>query len=85
MRISPEAFVKNNRDRSYEELLSVRDELISVIQKFEAEAEHDPEDVLVKPLEDDNYYCNMLLLGGLCNLIAEKFGEKSTQDTEYTE
>ena len=79
MKISPEAFVENNRDRSYEELLAIRDQLISVIRKFEADTEHDPEDVLVNPLVDGNYYCNMKLLGGLCNLIAEKFGEEETK------
>ena len=79
MKISPEAFVENNRDRSYEELLAIRDQLISVIRKFEADTEHDPEDVLVNPLVDGNYYCNMKLLGGLCNLIAEKFGEESAR------
>ena len=57
----------------------VRDQLISVIQNFEADTEHDPEDVLVNPLVDGNYYCNLKLLGGLCNLIAEKFGEENAR------
>ena len=55
MRITPEAFVESNKDKSYEELLAVRDQLISVIQNFEADTEHDPEDVLVNPLVDGNY------------------------------
>ncbi|MBQ6496396.1 MAG: hypothetical protein IJI74_04415 [Firmicutes bacterium] len=76
MRISPEAFVEKNKGKTYEELLVVRDELITVIKKYEAETEHDPEDVLVYPAQDGNYYCNLKLLGGLCNLIADKFGEK---------
>ena len=42
MKITPEAFVESNKDKSYEELLAVRDQLISVIQNFEADTEHDP-------------------------------------------
>ena len=79
MKITPEAFVESNKDKSYEELLAVRDQLISVVQNFEADTEHDPEDVLVNPLVDGNYYCNPKLLGGLCNLIAEKFGEENSK------
>ena len=79
MRITPEAFIEEQKEKSYEELLSVRDELIGVIRKFEADDEQDPEDVLVNPLVDGNYYCNLKLLGALCNLIAEKFGEESAR------
>ena len=79
MRITPEAFIEEQKEKSYEELLSVRDELIGVIRKFEADDEQDPEDVLVNPLVDGNYYCNLKLLGGLCNLIAEKFGEENSK------
>jgi len=79
MRITPEAFIEEQKEKSYEELLSVRDELIGVIRKFEADDEQDPEDVLVSPLPDGNYYCNLKLLGGLCNLIAEKFGEENVR------
>ena len=76
MRITPEAFIENNKDKSYEELLSIRDELIGVIRNYEADNESDPEDVLAYPLPDGNYYCKMKLLGGLCNLIADKYGDK---------
>ena len=79
MRITPEAFIEEQKEKSYEELLSVRDELIGVIRKFEADDEQDPEDVLVNPLVDGNYYCNLKLLGALCNLIAEKFGEENAK------
>jgi len=76
MKITPEEFVQNNKDKSYEELLAVRDELITVIQNFETDTEQDPEDVLTYPLPDGNYYCNLKLLGGLCDLIADKFGKE---------
>lgn len=79
MRITPEAFIEEQKDKSYEELLAVRDELIGVVRKFEADDEQDPEDVLVSPLPDGNYYCNMKLLGELCKLIADKFGNKVGQ------
>ena len=76
MKITPEQFIENNQDKGYEELLSVRDELIGAIRKYEADAESDPEDVFVDPLPDENYYCKLKLLGCLCNLIAEKYGER---------
>ena len=79
MKITPEAFVESNKNKSYEELLAVRDQLIRVVQNFETDTERDPEDVLVNPLVDGNYYCNLKLLGGLCNLIAEKFGEENSK------
>ena len=76
MKITPEQFIENNKDKSYEELLSIRDELIGVIRNYEADAESDPEDVIIDPLPDENYYCKLKLLGSLCNLIAEKYGDK---------
>ena len=76
MKITPEQFNENNKDKSYEELLSVRDELIGAIRNYEADAESDPEDVVVDPLPNENYYCKLKLLGSLCNLIAEKYGEQ---------
>ena len=76
MKITPEQFIENNKDKAYEELLSVRDELIDAIRNYEADAESDPEDVIVDPLPDENYYCKLKLLGSLCNLIAEKYGER---------
>lgn len=76
MKITPEQFIENNKDKAYEELLSVRDELIGAIRNYEADAESDPEDVIVDPLPDENYYCKLKLLGSLCNLIAEKYGER---------
>ena len=76
MKITPEQFIENNKDKAYEELLSVRDELIGAIRNYEVDAESDPEDVIVDPLPDENYYCKLKLLGSLCNLIAEKYGER---------
>ena len=76
MKITPEQFIENNKDKAYEELLSVRDELIGAIRNYEADAESDPEDVIVDPLPEENYYCKLKLLGSLCNLIAEKYGER---------
>ena len=76
MKITPEQFIENNKDKAYEELLSVRDELIGAIRNYEADAESDPEDVIVDPLPDEHYYCKLKLLGSLCNLIAEKYGER---------
>ncbi len=77
MRISPEAFIEEQKDKSYEELLAVRDKLIGVIKDFEEEAEKDPEDVLVYPSPDGNYYCNLKLLSELCRLIADKYDENA--------
>ena len=76
MKITQEQFIENNKGKTYEELLSVRDELIGAIRNYEADAEADPEDVVVDPLPDENYYCKLKLLGSLCNLIAEKYGER---------
>ena len=75
MKITPEAFIEEQKNKSYEDLIIVRDGLIRKVQEFELNHEKDPEDVVDFPLENDFYYCSLKQLGELCNLIADKYGK----------
>lgn len=78
MMISPEMFVELNKDKKYEELLPVRDELIQAIREFE-EATYDPKEALINPSPDVVYQMNLEYLGKLCELICDKFNEEFEQ------
>ncbi len=71
--ISPEAYVDEYKDMSYEELLPIRDELIEDIKDFE---KHGGGDTEIHPSPDVMYQVNLEYLGKLCELIADKYRDK---------
>ena len=79
MMISPEAFIDECKDKSYEELLSIRDDLISEMKDFEM-PNRKHEQQLVCPSPEVVYKCDLLYLGKLCDLIYQKFEEHTWGD-----
>jgi hypothetical protein len=75
MMISPDMFVELHKHKKYEELLTVRDELIKEIREFETKT-YDPEMDNICPSPDVIYQVNLLYLGQLCELISEKYNEE---------
>ena len=76
MMISPQTFIEELEDKSYEELLKVRDELIVDILYFEKHFEEQMQDELrICPSPDLVYQFNLEYLSELCKLISEKFDE----------
>lgn len=68
--ISPEMFIEEYENKSYEELLPVRDELIEGIRSLEKSGDSN-----TYP-GNTRYQFELKYLGKLCELIAEKFNDK---------
>lgn len=75
MMISPDWFVEELKDKSYKELLSIRDKLIRQIRSFEKHT-YDPKLDTICPSPDVVYQCNLQYLSKLCDLIAEKYNSE---------
>lgn len=73
--ISPEGFIQEHIDKSYAELLRVRDELIAEIRDFE-KCRVNPIEITMSPSSDVIYQCNLEYLGKLCELISEKYNRE---------
>ena len=88
MMISPDVYVEGYRNKSYKELLMVRDELLKEIRAFE---NHTYSSVfeMIHPSPEVVYQCNLEYLGKLCELIAEKYNQEyvwgDTNDDSYLE
>lgn len=81
----PDYILEENKDKSYEELLEVRDRLIREIRKFEKDGpvyeKYEDGDLLLadlvsSPSPDMVYRNDLESLGLLCKLISEKYTEK---------
>ncbi len=75
MMISPDMFVELYKDKKYEDLLIIRDELFNDIRAFETKT-YDPEMDNTCPLPEVIYQCNLEYLGKLCGLISEKYNKE---------
>jgi len=81
MLISSETLIDRDKDKTYEELLAIRDELIEEIKEFEKEKGPNHIKIYTMPSQELIYENNLKYLGGICLLISEKFGsEKLSQD-----
>ena len=76
MMISPEGFIEEYRDKSYIELIQVRDELIEEIKTFEAGKDGTDEGWIISSSPEVRYQCNLQYLGKLCELISEKYNQE---------
>lgn len=77
MMISPETFAEELKNKSYEELLKIRGELIAEILYFEEHIEEQMQnEIIISPSPDISYKMNLEYLGEICRLISEKFNEK---------
>ena len=71
--ISPEVYIEEQKNKSYEELLAERDRLISDIKQFEGGEKNEQ---VTEPSPDVVYQCNLKYLAKICELIAEKYNER---------
>ena len=69
MMISPKMYVKELENKSYEDLLKVRDELINEIKDFE----NNKAESSFKPSPKTIYKVHLQYLSELCLLISNKF------------
>lgn len=79
MMISPEWYKEEQKDKSYQELLKVREELLEEIYAFEKHT-YDPEMDGICPAPDVIYQCNLQYLGKLCELIVEKYRQEYEEE-----
>lgn len=76
MMTSPDGFVRMHADKKYKELLSVRDELLDNINKFEANFDKRKGNGNCHPSPEVKYQCHLQYLGKICELIAEKYNRE---------
>lgn len=75
MMISPEGFIQEYLDRSYIELLKVRDKLIVEIRDFEKN-KGEPGEIIMNPSPEVVYQCNLNYLSKICELISQKYNKE---------
>ena len=85
MMISPEIFIAKYADRSYSELISIRDELINRIYRFEKQKVKTLNEIIIHRSPEVIYQCNLLYLAKLCALISENIRgiHKETSPRSY--
>ncbi len=75
--ISPEMFAEQHKDKTYAELIEVRDELIDDIKGFEATPSNAESDfVIICPNPEVIHQMNLEYLSQIYMLIAQKFREQ---------
>ena len=74
--ISPGAFIALNcKDKSYKDLLKMREELLEEIYDFE-KGKISPESRMINPSPEVIYQMNLDYLGELCKLISETYNSE---------
>jgi len=74
--ISPNNYYDLQKDKTYEELLIERFELIKSVEAFESSK--NDENIEVSPSPDVRYQMELQYLAKLCELIAEKYNAKQS-------
>ena len=79
MIISPEIFVNMQENKTYEQLLKIRDKLIRKIKYFEKHKDDimDNDILYCSPASEVAYQCNLECLEKLCALINKKYCEQT--------
>lgn len=76
MMLSPETFIQIEcENKSYKELLRIRDSLIRQIRAFE-KGKVSEKEYQILPSPETIYRVNLEYLGELCKLISEKYGDE---------
>ena len=70
MLMSTATFIEENKDKSYEELIVIRDQLIDDIRYYETHADEN-EEMMRFPSPRDVYLYNLEYLVGVCELISK--------------
>ncbi len=86
MMMAPEQYVEEFENASYQEILKVKNELVSDITKFEHDYDMEDPDWEVKPGPDVHYQWSLKALGLIAPLLSKAFnreyewGEKDMED-----
>ena len=86
MMMAPAQYVEQFENASYQEILKVKNELVSDITKFEHDYDMEDPDWEVKPGPDVHYQWNLEVLGLIAPMLSEAFnreyewGEKDIMD-----
>ena len=86
MMMAPEQYVEQFENASYQEILKVKNELISEITKFEHDYDREDPDWEAKPGPDVHYQWNLEALGLITPMLSKAFnreyewGEKDITD-----
>lgn len=75
MKISPQNYVADLKDKCYEDLIKEKDKLVKEIQRFENNKIIDCE-FYMNPSPEAVYQCNLLYLSELCKLVHDSFNKK---------
>ena len=79
---SPNALMEDYKNRSYKELLKIRDKLIEDIKDFENNPKQSS--MIISPSPEVRYQCNLEYLSKICKLIAEKYNYQTIDiDTDF--
>ncbi|MGI6256627.1 MAG: hypothetical protein ACOYJU_00950 [Anaerovoracaceae bacterium] len=76
MMISPDSFKELNKDKTYSELLEVRNELLAEIKSFEEDDRKSDELIEISPSPEVVYQCNLLYLAKVAELLSEKYNQE---------
>lgn len=74
--VAPETMIQECLNKSYKELLAIRDKCFREIKYFEKNEEELMKEDIISPSPDVHYQWNLDFLGKLFPLIEEKFKEK---------
>jgi hypothetical protein len=76
MMMVPEQYVEQFENASYQEILKVKNELVSEISKFEHDYDREDPDWYVCPKPDVRYQWNLEVLGLIAPMLAEAFNRE---------
>ncbi len=76
MMMAPEQYAEQFENASYQEILKVKNELISDISKFEHDYDREDPDWNICPKPDVRYQWNLEALGLIASLLAEAFNRE---------
>jgi len=86
MMMAPEQYTEQFKNASYQEILKVKNELVSDISKFEHDYDREDSDWNICPTPDVRYQWNLETLGMIAPLLSKAFnreyewGEKGIAD-----
>ena len=75
MMISPYSYIEEQKNKNYKQLIKERDKLLKEIYEFENNQSNAEEEIMC-PSPEVVYQCNLMYLGELCDLIAEKYNKE---------
>ena len=74
--MDPKQYVEQFKNASYQEILKVKNELVSDITKFEGDYDMEDPDWEVKPGPDVHYQWNLETLGLIAPMLSEVFNRE---------